>query len=137
MGDKIHLVPSATDLKSSPFSLPQVYQLSDEDDFPLGSVKDSSTLPIPRLLVLEPEVLISGTTVATAAAGGCARRAVLQHLWSENEPLEVASTELAAGASTSASEASKPTVNVMLVGSVVHEVFQEVSRFHLLAIYLA
>ncbi|KAM7539934.1 hypothetical protein Aperf_G00000025032 [Anoplocephala perfoliata] len=123
IGDTIHLVPSAADHQTS-ITSHSTFFLADDGDFESDARKNA--LPIPRLLVLHPEVLISGTTVATAAAGGCSRRAVLQHLWAENEALESLDDP-----STSTPGTSKPVVNVMLVGSVVHEVFQEVIKSYM------
>lgn len=64
-----------------------------------------------------------------AAAGGCARRAVLQHLWGEDEPMSI-SLEVPAVASNSAvttpSSSSSSSGRAMLLGSLVHEMFQEV-----------
>lgn len=123
LGDIIHLVPSLTDLQSSD-SPPPVFHLSDEDHIQSeGTLSSFSSTP--RLLVLQPEVLISATTVASAAAGGCSRRAVLQHLWAGNEAIETIATE-SSGTATASSASGTPAVNVMLVGSVVHEIFQEV-----------
>ncbi|KAM3185909.1 hypothetical protein ACTXT7_005434 [Hymenolepis weldensis] len=131
LGDIIHLVPSLTDLQSSD-SPPSVFHLSDEDYIQSEGTL-SPLISTPRLFVLQPEVLISATTVASAAAGGCSRRAVLQHLWAENEVVETIATESSAAATaSSASGTPKPAVNVMLVGSVVHEVFQETVKRRML-----
>ncbi|VDO08499.1 unnamed protein product, partial [Rodentolepis nana] len=130
LGNIIHLVPSITDSQSS-VSPPPTFHLSDEDHIQSEGTL-SSPHSTPRLLILEPEVLISGTTVASIAAGRCSRRAVLQHLWAENEVLESIATESSVSVTTSsASGTSNSAVNVMLVGSVVHEVFQQVVKMRM------
>lgn len=78
----------------------------------------------PPLIVIHPDVLLSGTTVATAAAGGCFRRAVLQHFWAESEGSDPEPLGETDGTSAPLLPTSGP--HVMLVGSLVHEVFQEV-----------
>nr|CDS15042.1 dna2 helicase [Echinococcus granulosus] len=115
-GDIINLIPSSIGIESTTTSPFSTWSLSD-DPLPSG-------VTTPPLLVLHPEILISGTTVA-ASARGCARRAVLQHLWDrdEAESTIVRSSDFDSTTSTSLSEGG-----IMLVGSLVHRIFQQVVR---------
>ncbi|KAL5112224.1 DNA replication ATP-dependent helicase/nuclease DNA2 [Taenia crassiceps] len=115
VGDIINLIPSSIGTKSTTSPSFSTWSLSDD---PLPS-----DVTIPPLLVLYPEVLISGTTVA-AAATGCARRAVLQHFWDKDEVgLAVMSSDSDFATLTSLSEGG-----IMLVGSLVHRAFQQAVR---------
>ncbi|VDD81909.1 unnamed protein product [Mesocestoides corti] len=75
---------------------------------------------VPPLLILHPDVLISGTTVA--ASSTCIRRYVMQHLWAENDLVPLSDlTSDPAQARVSGSQ-------LMLAGSIIHEVFQTAVR---------
>ncbi len=74
----------------------------------------------PPLIVLHPEVLISGTTVASSSA--CMRRSVIQSLWAENE--------LPAQAASGPGDGRASGGQLMLAGSIIHEVFQKVRNIH-------
>ncbi|VDM26581.1 unnamed protein product [Hydatigera taeniaeformis] len=107
------MIPCSIGNKPTTTSSFSTWSLSDD---PLPS-----DVTIPPLLVLHPEVLISGTTVA-AAARGCVRRAVLQHFWDKDR----ASSTVMEPNSDSATSKSLTEGGVMLLGSLVHKVFQQV-----------
>ncbi len=110
MGDTINLVPSPNSPSQHP-STGSEWVVSD----------DPALQGTPPLIVLHPEVLISGTTVASSSA--CMRRSVIQSLWAEND--------LPALAASGPGDGRASGGQLMLAGSIIHEVFQKVRNVHI------
>ncbi|KAL7061666.1 hypothetical protein AAHC03_0874 [Spirometra sp. Aus1] len=115
VGDIANLVPSCS--PSIPaLSCQRLWHLSDSD-----TTQSEESQP-PPLFVLHPDLLLSGTTVVSSLT--CMRRSVLQQFWASGGDC-VQIPETASRSDASGSPPSSAAGQLMLIGTVVHEVFQK------------
>uniref|UniRef100_A0A0X3PX29 DNA replication factor Dna2 N-terminal domain-containing protein n=1 Tax=Schistocephalus solidus TaxID=70667 RepID=A0A0X3PX29_SCHSO len=116
VGDIVNLVPSYSSASTQAFNCQRLWRLSDSD-----TTQSEESQP-PALFVLHPDLLLSGTTVVGSLT--CPRRSVLQQFWASGGDCVQASETAPSGNSGSVTPTS-PAGQVMLIGTVVHEVFQK------------